>query len=349
MKTLTLGEIAEKLQLELIGDPGIPIHQVSALDQAKKGAICFLAEKKYAAFLKNSEASAVILKESEKDNCPIPCLVSSNPKLTYAHVLNLLHPVKTFTPGIHPSAVVAEGSEIDATASIGPHCVIEPYAKIGPHVVLGAHSVVGENALIDEGTRLHPNVTVYSDVKIGKHCIIHSGAVIGSDGFGFANDRGTWVKIQQIGSVVIQDQVEIGANTTIDRGAIEDTIIERGCILDNLIQIGHNVKVGQGTAIAACTVIGGSAIVGRYCLIGGGSIINGHITIVDGVHLAGNSQVANDIKVPGAYASAITAREISKWKRNVARFHHLDELSHRVKKLENRMNERDSTLKGDKL
>ncbi|MFO1258874.1 MAG: UDP-3-O-(3-hydroxymyristoyl)glucosamine N-acyltransferase [Gammaproteobacteria bacterium] len=349
MKTLTLGEIAAKLQLELIGDPDVVINQVGLIDQAKKGTICFLAEKKYLPFLKSTEASAVILRESEKEDCPIPCLISANPKLTYAHVLNCLHPIRTFNPGVHPTAIVAEGCEIDASATIGPHCVIEAYAKIGPHVVVGANSVIGENAVINAGTRLYPNVSVYSEVKIGKHCIIHSGAVIGSDGFGFANDRGAWVKIQQIGSVVIEDQVEIGANTTIDRGAIEDTVIGQGCILDNLIQIGHNVKVGQGCAIAACTVIGGSAVVGRYCLIGGASIINGHITIVDGVHLAGNSQVANDIKVPGAYASAITAREISKWKRNVARFHHLDELSHRVKKLENRMNESGATLKGDKL
>lgn len=348
MKSISLGDIAKQIGVKLIGDPSIKIDRVATFEQAEVGAICFLAEKKYRPLLKTTQASAVILRESDAEGCPIPCLISDNPKLTYALVLNLICPVRLPVSGIHKTAVIAENCEIDATATVGPYCIIEQNVKLGPGVIIGSHSTIAENATIGEGTRLYPQVTVYSDVKIGKQCLIHSGAVIGSDGFGFANDRGRWVKVQQVGAVRVEDNVEIGANTTIDRGAVEDTIIGQGCILDNLIQVGHNVQIGQGCAIAACVVIGGSAKIGRFCLIGGASIINGHISIVDGVHLAGNAQVANDIKVPGAYASAITARDISKWKRNVARFHHLDELAHRVKALEIQLKDNDTMLTENK-
>jgi UDP-3-O-[3-hydroxymyristoyl] glucosamine N-acyltransferase len=241
--------------------------------------------------------------------------------------------------GIHPTAEVSHEASIHETASIGPYCVIG-VSKIGPGVVIEAHSIIGDRCSLAEKVWLHARVTLYDDVCLGVSTVVHSGTVIGSDGFGFVPKRtGGWEKMPQVGGVRIGDRVDIGANTTIDRGALSHTVIGNDVILDNLIQIAHNVEIGDGTAMAACTAVAGSTKIGRRCMIGGASLISGHIVIVDDVHLAGGTGVSNHIKEKGVYASAITARPFEQWRRNLARFHHLDELGKRVKKIEKQIEE----------
>lgn len=252
-----------------------------------------------------------------------PVIIVENPKWAFAQIIRLMHPDTGLLPGVHPSVVIGENTLIDPSASIGAHCVI------------GDGCVIGKNTLI------FPNVTLYSKVKIGDNTIVHSGATLGSDGFGFAQNQEGWLKVPHIGGVSIGHYVEIGANTSIDRGLIEDTIIEDGVIIDNLVHIAHNVHVGAYTAIAACVGIAGSAKIGKHCQIGGGSIINGHITIADYTFFIAGSQVGNSIKKPGIYSSGIPAKEYAGWVKNVARFHQLDALADRIKALEHELKKLD--------
>jgi UDP-3-O-[3-hydroxymyristoyl] glucosamine N-acyltransferase len=284
--------------------------------------------------LEKSQAGAVILSPAEADGCPVPVLLSANPQLTYARVASLFTPAGEDVPGIHPSAVVDSGARVAARVCIGPHCTVEADVVLEEGVFLGPGCVVGHNARLGAGTRLVANVTICHGVELGKRVLVHPGAIIGSDGFGLANDRGRWVKIPQLGSVLVGDDVEIGANTTIDRGALEDTIIEIGVKLDNQIQVAHNVRIGAHTAVAGCVGIAGSAKIGRYCNLGGGVGIAGHLEIADRVTVTGMSLVTKSITKPGVYSSGLGVETNRRWNKISARLRRLDELARSVIALE---------------
>lgn len=336
-QTIRLGELATAIDATLQGNPNLEIKGIGSLAHAKENDVSFLAGAKYKPLLKQTKASAVILTKEDVADCPSNSLITTDPKLAFAKMVQLLFKPLTICPEIHPTAVIGEGCEISPLSYIGPYCIIGNRVKIGPRVVLQAHCFVGDDSAIDEGTLLYSHATVYAGCQIGKEGVIHSGCVIGGDGFGFAKEGERWLKVPQIGGVKIGDRVEIGANTTIDRGAIDDTEIGDDVILDNLIQIGHNVKIGQGTAMAACSGIAGSTTIGKHCLIGGGSRINGHITITDFVTLVGCTNVAKSILEAGVYASGISENNFKSWRKNLARFHQLDELANRLITLEKKV------------
>lgn len=336
-QTWTLGMLAEKTKSVVQGDPGTIINGIGTLEQAKAGQITFLTSVKYRSFLKKTNAAAVILTKSDAVDCPVPALICAEPRLVFAQIAHLIFPVKTVMPSIHPSVSYGDGCEIHPRSFIGPHCVIGERVKIGENVILQAGCFIGDDCEIESGTVFYPHVTVYHGCKIGKDCVLHSGVVIGSDGFGFAKSNDRWLKVPQMGGVRIGDRVEIGANTTIDRGVIEDTEIGNDVILDNLIQIGHNVKIGEGTAIAACSGVAGSTVIGKHCMIAGRTGIVGHITLTDHVHLVGSSNVGQSITKPGAYASGLTVTDMKTWKRNLVRFHQLDNLAMRLIELERKL------------
>ncbi|MBS0286333.1 MAG: UDP-3-O-(3-hydroxymyristoyl)glucosamine N-acyltransferase [Proteobacteria bacterium] len=337
---LSLEVLAQKTNATLQGDPDILINGVGTIASAIAGEIAFVADPKYRRFIPTTKASAVILTANEANAFHVPAaLVCADPKLVFAKVVELLYPYESIEPFCHPTAIIAKSAKIHPNTYIGPHCVIGEGAQLEENVVLHANVVIGDYCTIAQGTVINPQVTIYHHCMIGKDCNIHSGVVIGSDGFGFAKNKDKWLKVGQIGAVIIGDRVEIGANTTIDRGAIEDTIIGNDVILDNLIQIGHNVKIGDGTAIAANCGIAGSATIGRHCLIGGGTGVVGHIQIADFVNIVGSSNVGQSIQEPGAYASGLTTTDMKTWKRNLVRFHQLDELATRLFELERKLKE----------
>lgn len=320
-------------------DAELSISGLNTIEAATQTQIVFVDSPKYLKPLSSSKACAVLISKSvaaQAEHLPAKIVVD-NPKWAFAKIMGLFYPQKAHPRGLHASVVVGEGSSISSSASIGPYCVIGERVHIGDGVILGAQVNIGDDCVIADNTRIHSNVTLYSNVLLGESVVIHSGAILGSDGFGFAQGPEGWFKIPQIGGLKIGKHCEIGANTTIDRGAIEDTIIGDCVIIDNLVHIAHNVQIGDFTAIAACVGIAGSAKIGSYCQIGGGSIINGHITIVDGSYFIGGSQVSNSIKKPGLYSSGIPAKEYALWVKNVARFHQLDHMSSRLKSLENKL------------
>jgi UDP-3-O-[3-hydroxymyristoyl] glucosamine N-acyltransferase len=314
----SLGELAVRFGLELRGDPALRVSHVATLSQATEGSLSFLANSRYRKHLASSRASAVVVAPADADECPVAALVDSNPYLAYARIATLMYPATSMTAGIHPSAVVAAEASIAPSASVGPLCVIEAGAELGERVQVGAGCTILAGARIGDDTQLMPRVTLYAGVNVGERCLLHAGAVIGADGFGFAPDDGTWFKVPQVGSVRIGNDVEIGANTTIDRGAIDDTIIENGAKLDNQIQVGHNVIIGAHTAIAACTGISGSTTIGRRCMIGGMVGFAGHLTIADDVVITGCSLVSASIREPGSYSSGMPTVETRLWRRMVA-------------------------------
>lgn len=336
----TLGELSERLGARLHGDPGCRIDRVATLQNAGPGCLSFLANRRYQGFLNSTRASAVILDSEFLAKCSVNALVSANPYLTYARAAALLYPERVFDEGIHASAVVANDAKVHPTASIGPHCCIGSAARVGARACVGPGCVIDDNGILGDDSRLVANVTLCKGVRVGKRAILHPGVVIGADGFGIANDEGVWVKVPQIGSVIIGDDVEIGANTTIDRGALEDTVIDDGVKLDNLIQVGHNVHIGAHTAVAACVAIGGSARIGKRCTIGGAASIAGHLEIADDVHLTATSAVPNSIKDAGVYSSGMPIQENRAWRKNVIRMRQLDEMARRLKSVENRLKER---------
>lgn len=336
-KAMTLGEIANLLGAELRGEPETVISGLGTLQGAESGQVAFLANPGYAKFLGQTRASAVILAQPLADQCPTNVLVMANPYLGYARLSHFFSREPVPAAGIHPSAVVDPSAQVAPSASIGPRAVIAADVTVGEGVIVGAGTVIGERSAIGEKTRLHPNVTLYHDVRIGARCVIHSGAVIGSDGFGLANDQGAWVKIAQIGGVRLGDDVEVGSNTSIDRGALDDTIIGDGVKLDNLVQIAHNVVIGDHSAIAGCAGVAGSTTVGRNCVVGGGTCISGHLHIGDQVQMTGMTMVTHDISEPGIYSSGTGVEENKQWRKSVVRFRQLDEMARRLKKLERQL------------
>ncbi len=318
MSDYSLGELAVRFGLELHGDPDLRVSHVSTLARAVPGALGFLANSRARKFLAASRATAVVVSDSDADACPGAALISANPHATFAHIATLLHPLTPVAPGVHPTAVVSAGARLAASASVGPFCVIESGVEIGERVQVGAGCVLLADVRIGADTELMPRVTLYRAVHIGRRCLIHAGAVLGADGFGFAPEAGAWVKVPQVGSVRIGDDVEIGANTTVDRGAIDDTVIEDGVKLDNQIQVGHNVVIGAHTAIAACTGISGSTTIGARCMIGGMVGFAGHLTIADDVSITGCSLVSASIRHAGSYSSGMPTVETRAWRRMVA-------------------------------
>ena len=329
-----LTEIAARLGGRVLGDAEVSVTQIATLENARSSHISFLTNSKYRGQLASTQAGAVILSESDADATDLPRIISDNPYAYFAKVSALLNPLPEVVPGIHPGAIVGAGARIDATASIAATAVIGEGATIGAHSVIGEGCCIGTNVSIGSHARLYPNVVIYHDCVVGDNLIAHSGAVIGSDGFGIAMDEGRWIKIPQIGRVVIGNDVEIGANTTIDRGALNDTVIEDGVKLDNQIQVAHNVRIGAHTAIAGCAGIAGSAVIGRYCLIGGGARILGHLQLADHVEIAAHTLVGKSIREAGSYAAIFPFSKTEDWRKNAVHLRHLDNLAKRIKAME---------------
>lgn len=337
--TIKLGQLAEFLGATLRGDPEKQITGLATLQEAGPAQLSFLANPQYRKFLVGSQAAALLLKEADAEGFAGNVLVVPDPYLAYARISHLFDPKPKAAAGIQPSAVIADDAVVDPTASIGPFVVIETGVRIGAHVTLGAHCVVGARSEIGEGGWLAPRVTLYHDVRIGKRVVIQSGAVLGGEGFGFANEKGIWQKIAQIGGVTIGDDVEIGVNTAIDRGALADTVIGNGVKLDNQIQIAHNVQVGDHTAMAACVGISGSTKIGKHCMLAGGVGLVGHIDICDNVFLTGMTMVTHSITEPGAYSSGTAMQPAAEWRKSAARIRQLDDIARRLKQLEKRVGE----------
>lgn len=334
VRVYTLAELAAYIDAKVLGDSGQEIIGLATLQSANQGQLAFLANSKYLQFLENTQASAVIVNRDSVDLCPVASLVVDDPYMAYAKISQLFNQSSTGVTGVHKTATIAESCTIGAEVSIGPNVVIEEDSVIGDHVTIGPGCIVGAGCSIGDSSRLNPNVTLYHGVALGQRNIIHSGTVIGADGFGFANDQGRWEKIHQLGGVVIGDDVEVGANTCIDRGALTDTQIGNGVKLDNHIQIGHNVVIGEHTAVAASTAIAGSAEIGSYCTIAGAVGIAGHLTIADHVHVTGMSMVSSSLKSAGVYSSGTALTDNQTWRKNTARLRKLDEYTKRLLKLE---------------
>lgn len=330
----SLEDIVARFGGSVLGNAGVLISQIATLDSAKADQIAFLANNKYRAQLDGTQAGAVILGASDADTTSIPRIVCENPYAYFAKLSAFLNPLPSAIAGIHPSAVVGEGATIAPSAQIDANVVIGDGAKIGAHSVIMAGCYIGAGVVIGENSRLYPRVVVYHDCVLGDNLIAHSGVVIGADGFGIAMEAGRWLKIPQIGRVVIGNDVEIGANTTIDRGALDDTVIEDDVKLDNQIQIAHNVRVGAHTAIAGCVGIAGSATIGRYCRIGGSAGILGHLQIADYVEVSSFTLVGKSIKERGSYCGIFPFSTTQTWRKNAAQLRHLDELAGRIKQLE---------------
>lgn len=330
----TLVELASQFECELIGDGETRIERVATLSSAAPDAISFLSNPLYRAQMKSTRAGAVILDRSESAACPVAHLISANPYATYARIAAHLHPPPAVVAGVHPSASIDGTATVSASAEIGPHAVVGPGSLIGDGAAIGAGCFVGADVDIGGATRLAPRCTVLDGTRIGVRCIVHSGAVIGADGFGFALDQGSWVKVPQIGRVVIGNDVEIGANTCIDRAAIEETVIEDGVKLDNLVQIAHNAHIGAHTVMAAMSGVAGSTKVGQRCMFGGRAIAIGHLTICDDVMFTFGSIVTKSVTEPGTYGGSLPAEEQPKWRRNAARFRQLDAMHERLRRLE---------------
>jgi UDP-3-O-[3-hydroxymyristoyl] glucosamine N-acyltransferase len=333
----TLEALSQLLNCKYHGELGTVIEGVATLETATSSQLTFLENLKYRQKLATTQAGVVILRAPFLRECPVNALVVENPYLAYAKVAELFMEQKRPQVGIHASAVVGEQCQIDASATIGAQVCIGDHVVIGADVIIGPGCVIGDHCEIGNGTRLFANVTLYERVFMGDRCRIHSGVVIGADGFGLASDQGRWHRVPQLGRVMLGNDVDVGANTAIDRGAIEDTVISDGVKLDNLIQIGHNVRIGAHTAIAGCAAVAGSAVIGKHCLIGGGAAINGHITIGDQVCISGMTGVRNSIAEPGIYSSALSALPDKKWRKNHARLNQLDELVRKVNRLEKKV------------
>ena len=334
---MTLGQLAEALGATLKGPEALQITGLATLQEAGPGQLSFLANPQYRKYLDNCQAGAVLLKAADAESFAGNALIVADPYQAYARISHLFDPKPKAVAGIHPSAVVAEDAQVDASASIGPFAVIESGARIEADVCIGAHCFIGARCVVGEGGWLAPRVTLYHDVVIGKRVVIQSGAVIGGEGFGFANEKGIWRKIAQIGGVTIGDDVEIGVNTAVDRGALSDTRIGDGVKLDNQIQIAHNVQIGDHTAMAACVGISGSTRIGKHCMLAGGVGLVGHIDICDNVFVSGMTMVTRSITEPGSYSSGTAMQPLADWRKSAARIRQLDDMAKRLQQLEKRV------------
>jgi len=335
-KTFSLAELAAVLELNFQGDAATKLAGIAPLATANAGDLSFLSNSKFKAALQNSSASAVILHPELAVNYRGNCLIAVDPYLAYAKASALFDPLEKPQAGVHPSAVVV-AQDVDGSVSIGANCVVEKGAVIGAGTVLGPGTVIGANSRIGNNCYIHANVSIYHGVSIGNDVVIHSGVVIGADGFGFAASVQGWQKIHQLGGVRIGDRVEIGANSCIDRGALEDTVIGDGVICDDYTMIAHNVIVGNGTAMAAACQIAGSTVIGERCTFAGNVGVVGHITIADQVHITARTLITKSITKPGSYSSGTGMMETGVWRRNAARFAKLDELFRRVMFLEKKL------------
>lgn len=326
----TLAELAQRFGLRLQGEGDVRITGVATLSGAAPGRLAFLANPRYRRELAGTAASAVVLAEADAAACPVPCLVAKSPYVAFARIAALFDPPPVPVPGIHPSAVVAPDAVVDPGAQVGPFCYVGARSRIAAGAILGPGCHVGEDNEVGPGCELLGRVTLVTRVRLGARVRVHPGAVLGAEGFGLAMDAGQWIKVPQLGGVVVGDDCEIGANTCIDRGAIEDTVLEQDVRLDNLVQVGHNVRIGAHTAMAGCVAVAGSARIGSYCLVGGGAGIAGHLSICDKVTITAMSLVTASITEPGEYSSAMTVQESRRWRRNAARFRQLDGLARRM-------------------
>jgi UDP-3-O-[3-hydroxymyristoyl] glucosamine N-acyltransferase len=334
----TLAEIVARFGGELKGDAGRVVSGLATLETATPDQLSFLANSKYRSQLSATRAGAVILTAEAAEACSCDAIITPQPYLYFARVSQWLADVPRPAPGIHPSAIVE--STVPDSVAIGPQVWIGPDVDIGENTVVGAQCRIAAGARIGADSWLYPGVTVYHACRIGARAIIHSGVVIGADGFGFAREAtGEWVKIAQTGRVVIGDDVEIGANTTIDRGALEDTVIEEGVKLDNQIQVGHNVRIGAHTAIAGCVGIAGSAKIGARCTIGGAAVILGHLSLADGVNVSAGTLIGKSIPQAGNYTGTVPFMAHDDWQKNFARLRHLDALADKIRVLERRLAE----------
>lgn len=334
VKPLSLSAIAQQFELELVGDPTTTVSGVCTLDPGKPGCLSFLSNPRYRGALTTTQAAAVIVAPKFVGELQGAGLVAPDPYLAYARVASLFDPERLFDAGVHPSAVVDPGAKVGEGSWIGPNTVVEAGATIGSGVFVGPNCVIGRDVRIGDACRLSASVTLSAGVTLGPRCLLLAGCVVGGRGFGNAMGPNGWEAVPQLGSVRVGADVEIGANTCIDRGAIDDTVIEDGVRLDNLIQIAHNCHIGAHTAIAACTGIAGSTRIGARCMIGGGVGMNGHIEIADDVVILGFAMVTGSITSKGVYGSGLPVEDARSWRKTVARVHRLERLEHRIKTLE---------------
>ena len=330
---VSLGELAVRYGCELRGDPDLRVAGVGRLD-AEGPVLGFVASTAYRQALRQTRIAAVILDARLADDAPVPALVCANPHATYARIASQLHPLPAITPGIHPSALVHASAQVHPTAQVDAFAIIEADAIIGPRCYVGPYCQIGQQASLGTDVRLVARVSLCAEVTLGDRCMVHPGAVLGSDGFGYAREGAAWVKVPQLGTVRVGSDVEIGANTTIDRGALGDTLIGDGVKLDNQIQIAHNVVIGAHTAVAACVGIAGSTRIGERCMIGGGTGITGHISIGDDIIITGFGMVTRSLDKPGMYSSVIPVEEVRQWRRIVGRLKRIDSMAARLVALE---------------
>ena len=330
----TLRECADFLGAQLRGDPECMVGRLNTLENAKAGDLAFLANKSYQKLLSSTRASAIILGPEFVEHYQGNALVLDNPYVGYARITAWFNNAPEAPVGIHASAIIAQSATIAAEVSIGPHAVIGEGVEIARGVSIGASSFIGDHSSIGSDTWIAANVSIYHGISIGCDVTIHSSAVIGADGFGFANDGGKWIKIHQLGGVEIGDRVEIGACTTIDRGALGNTVIEDGVVLDNHVQVAHNVRLGENTAMAAYAGIAGSAVIGKNCIFAGQAGAVGHVTIGDNIHAMARTVLSKSLDKAGSYSSGLHMYETAKWRKNAVRFGQLDDMARRLKKLE---------------
>ena len=335
---IKLSRLAQLLEVELDGDGECEINGLGSLADAGPGLLSFLSNPAYATQLAATRASAVIIEEKFRGDCPVNKLISSRPYVSFARASAIFHGAEKPRADIHPSAVIDAEARVDPSVSVGPNCVIEAGAEIGANTIVGPGCVVGEGCELGESCHLRRAVVLYPGVRLGRNVQIDANSVIGADGFGYAFDGEKSIKIHHGGSVVIEDDVEIGAGTTIDRGAMADTRIGRGVKIDNQVQIGHNCVIGEHTIICGCTAIAGSVVIGKYCIMGGASGAVGHISIADRVEVSAMSLVSRSIDEPGRYSSGTGHMKTSHWKRAITRFHDLDEMANRLRRLEKQAN-----------
>ncbi|HHH0383345.1 TPA: UDP-3-O-(3-hydroxymyristoyl)glucosamine N-acyltransferase [Yersinia enterocolitica] len=337
MPSIRLADLAQQLDAQVHGDGDLVITGIASMHSAEPSQITFLSNSRYQEQLATCNAGAVVLTEADLPFCKSAALVVKNPYLTYARMAQIMDTTPQPAQDIAPSAVISPQAMLGENISIGANAVIESGVVLGDNVVIGAGCFIGKNTHIGAGSRLWANVSVYHEVVIGQNCLIQSGTVIGADGFGYANDRGNWIKIPQLGSVHIGDRVEIGACTTIDRGALDNTIIGNGVIIDNQCQIAHNVVIGDNTAVAGGVIMAGSLKVGRYCMIGGASVINGHMEICDKVTITGMGMVMRPITEPGLYSSGIPLQPNKVWRKTAALVMNIDGINKRLKAIERKI------------